>query len=90
MTECPWCTVEFAPARRGAYAKRFCSAGCRNQFNSAKRKFIDALMSDGDRVIREWNAVSTSCTTAGVPPEPSGVGRGAMNTLRVAATEFGR
>ena len=74
MTECPWCTVEFAPARRGAYAKRFCSAGCRNQFNSAKRKFIDALMSDGDRVIREWNAVSASCTTHRDAIRASGVG----------------
>ena len=68
---CVWCESPFEPIERGGRTKRFCSPRCRNAFNSAKRRFVDALMADGARVIRQWHASQATCTLRGSPSRPS-------------------
>ena len=75
MTECLWCTVEFAPARRGGYAKRFCSAGCKSAFETAARRHAYAMMDAGLLSVADLKRVSASRAThrdAIRPPEVGG------------------
>ena len=79
MSTCPWCGEPFEAVKRGPHAKRFCSAECKNQWNSAARTFGRMMESKGILNLRAWqegrqNAPRSVVHDAGVPKSPSGAG----------------
>ena len=80
MTECPWCGEAFEAVRRGGSPKRFCSAACKNQWNSAAREFGRAMETQGVLNLRAWiegrqKASESTVHAATAPKSASGVAR---------------
>ena len=47
MKSCPWCLAPFTPEVRGGHTKKFCSAACKGQFESAARRYALAMVEAG-------------------------------------------
>ena len=77
---CPWCDRRFTITQRGGSPKRFCSPGCKNQWNSAARAFGRAMETQGVLNLRAWiegrqNAPESTVHAATAPKSASRVAR---------------
>ena len=63
---CLWCSGGFAPRRSGGSPQRFCSRTCRNNFNTAARRWISAAVDHGRLSIEDLKktpeAPAAACT----------------------------
>ncbi len=81
MTDaCPWCSKPFEPFKRGGHTKKFCSARCKNAFETAARRYAYAMVKYGLLSVDELRRVSASRATRTARFRPSQVGRSAMST----------
>ncbi len=80
LSPCLWCRRGFAPRRTGGSPQRFCSRTCRNNFNTAARRWVRAAVDHGRLSVEDLKkapeAPAAACTLARGASEASKVSKG--------------